>query len=102
MAIGAPEGSSTSCARRRCRVSARSRRTGLGDVRGPVAVQARVEPARREQLLVRPLFDDTAMLEDDDEICMPNRGQAMRDDERGAASEQGAQRKLDAPLGADV
>src|SRR5688572_17481921 len=38
----------------------------LGGLLAPVAVQPRVVPAQLEQLVVRPLLDDLAVLEHDD------------------------------------
>src|SRR6266545_7057334 len=49
---------------------------------GPVAVERRVEAATLEQLVVRSLLDDPSVLEDDDQVGVADRRQAMRDDER--------------------
>ena len=76
--------------------------SGLGRVHGPVAVERRVEPALREQLVVRALLDDPAVLEDDDQVGVADRREAVRDDERGPAVQQAAERLLDLALGADV
>ena len=74
----------------------------LGDLLGPVAVEARVEPAARDQLLVRALLDDLAVLEHDDQVGVADRREPVRDHERRAAGEQTPQRPLDLALGADV
>ena len=68
----------------------RSRSLGLRDVGGPVAVERRVEPARREQLVVRALLDDLAVLEDDDQVGVADRREPVGDDERGPAVQQRA------------
>ena len=74
----------------------------LGRVRGPVAVERRVEAAPREQLLVRALLDDAAVLEHDDQVRIADRREPVRDDECGSVLEQQMQRLLDLSLGADV
>ena len=48
------------------------------------------------------LFDDAAVLEDDDLARALDRGEAVGDDDRGAAGEQAPQAGLDARLGVDV
>jgi hypothetical protein len=50
-----------------------------GHVGSPVAVKARVQPAGGEQLLVRALLDDAAVLEDDDQV---GRRGSSKDDAR--------------------
>ena len=42
---------------------------------------------------MRALLHDQAVLEDDDEIGIPDGGQAVRDDERGAVGKEHAQRE---------
>src|SRR5215204_2001911 len=69
---------------------------------GPIAVQSQVAAPLRDELLVRPLLDDSAMLEDDDEIGIPDRREPVGDDDGRAAGEEPAKRELDAALGADV
>ena len=59
----------------------------LGRV-GPVAVQRGVEPAARDQLVVRALLDDLPVLEHDDQVGAADRREAVGDDERGAPGEQ--------------
>ena len=59
-------------------------------------------PCSSEQLVVRPLLDDLAVLEDDDQIGIADRRQPVGDDERGAAVQEPPQRTLDLALGADV
>src|SRR4051812_21440993 len=68
----------------------------------PVAVEREVEPLAVEQLLVRALFDDPAVLEDDDEIRVPDRREPVGDDEGSSPGEQPAEGELDPSLGADV
>ena len=51
---------------------------------------------------MRPLLDDLAVLEDDDQVGVADRRQAVRDDERGAAVQEPPQRVLDLALRADV
>ena len=51
---------------------------------------------------VAALLDHAAVLEDDDQVGVPNGRQPMRDDERGALREQHAQGLLDSLLRADV
>jgi len=53
----------------------------LRDVGGPRAVELRVAPAAREQLVVASLLDDAAVLEHDDDVRAPDRREAVRDDE---------------------
>jgi hypothetical protein len=48
------------------------------------------------------LLGDPAVLQDDDPPGLPDRGEAVGDDDRGAAGEQAAQAALDAGLGVDV
>ena len=51
---------------------------------------------------MRPLLDDPAVLEHDDQVGVADRRQAVRDDEGGPAVQQAPQRLLDLALGADV
>ena len=51
---------------------------------------------------MRALLDDRAVLEDDDQVGVADRREAVGDDERGPAAQQPAQRVLDPALGADV
>src|SRR5229473_2816047 len=74
----------------------------LGHVCGPVSIERRVEAAFRQQLVVRALLDDPAVLQHDDQVGIPNRRQAVGDDEGRPAGEQELQRALDLALGADV
>src|SRR5438105_11669739 len=76
--------------------------TASGYFRSPVAVQVRVEALAGEQLFVRSLLDDPAVLEHDDQIGVADRRQAVRDHESGPAVQQPAQGALDLLLGADV
>src|SRR5919107_4643012 len=61
----------------------------------PVAVQARVGTARLEQLLVRSLLDDAAVIEHDYSARAANGGQAVCDHDRGTPGEQPPQPALD-------
>src|SRR6266545_5785807 len=74
----------------------------LGHVCGPVSIERRVEAAFCQQFVVRSLLDDPAVLQDNDQVGITNRGQSMGDDERGPAREQEPQRALDLALGTDV
>ena len=80
----------------------RSAAAGQATLGGPVAVEARVAPPALEQLVVRALLDDPAVLEHDDQVGVADRREAMSDHERRAAGEQPPERALDLPLGADV
>ena len=51
---------------------------------------------------MRALLDDAAVLEDDDQVGVADGREAVRDHERRPAGEEGAERPLDLPLGADV
>ena len=48
-------------------------------------IQRGIAAALRKQLLVRSLLDDVAVLEDEDQIGVLDRGEAVRDDERRAS-----------------
>ncbi len=73
-----------------------------GHVRGPVAVERRVEPSRLHELVVRALLDDLSVLEHDDQVGVADRRESVRDDERGAVGEQQPQGRVDLSFGADV
>src|SRR4029077_3766188 len=68
----------------------------------PISVERGVEPSFCQELVVASLLDDATVLEDDDEIRVPDGRQAVRDDEGGPAREQDPERLLDLPLGPDV
>src|ERR1700694_363454 len=74
----------------------------LGHVCGPVSIERRIKAPFCEQLVVRPLLDDPAVLQHDDQVGIPNRRQPVRDDEGRSTGEQEPQRPLDLALGADV
>jgi hypothetical protein len=59
-------------------------------------------PVQREQLLVRALLGDLALVEHDDSPGLPDRRQPVRDHDRGATCQQTAQPLLDARLSPDV
>src|SRR5919106_1733361 len=74
---------------------------GLGGGR-PVPVERAVAAAERDELVVRALLDDAAVLEDDDEVGAADRREPVGDDERRPSREESPQRELDAALGPDV
>src|SRR5262245_38046504 len=51
-------------------------------------VQLRVHPLRLEQLAVASLLDDLPVMEDDDAVGALDGGEAVGDDDRGAAREK--------------
>src|ERR1700752_2669548 len=55
-----------------------------------------------EQLLVRALFAEPALVEDEDAVGMLNGAEAMRDHQRGAATEQAVKGVADLQLGLGV
>src|SRR5438876_2111759 len=61
-------------------------------------VEAIVDTARVEQLAVRALLDDAALVQHDDAIDVLDRRQAVGDDDRGPAAHQLLQRVLDQVL----
>ena len=48
--------------------------------------KARIEPAARQQLAMRSLIDDDAIVEDDDAVGFQDRREAVRDDDRRSPS----------------
>ncbi len=56
-----------------------------------LAIQLRVDTAAADEFLVLSLLDDTAVLEDDDQVGIADRGYAMRNDERRSRSHHTAQ-----------
>src|SRR5688572_18682692 len=58
-------------------------------------VQALIEAVDADQLLVGALFDDASFIDDDDAVGVLDRGEAVGDDEGGAALGQLGQRCLD-------
>src|SRR5215211_3377433 len=102
-AEGATAAVAASARTRQARLLTRGRvpRSG-GGLRCPIAVQARVRAARVEQFLVRALLLDPAVVEHHDVPGAADRGQAMRDHDRGAPREQPPQPVLDLRLGANV
>src|SRR3954453_10701464 len=68
----------------------------------PVLVQAPVVPAGGEQLGVRALLDDPAVLEHDDLAGALDRREPVGDHDRRPAGEQAAQASLDLGLAVDV
>src|ERR1039458_5304850 len=67
-----------------------------GCLRGPVAVELEIASLGGDQLVVGPLLDDAPMFEHHDAPGLANRGETMRDHDRGAPREQAAQAGLDA------
>jgi len=74
---------------------ARGRRGLVGSLR---PLQNRVHPAVREKLIVRASFDDAALIQDEDDVGFPDRGEAMGNDERGLAFEEAVQPVEHEPL----
>src|SRR5215211_9099931 len=73
-----------------------------GGLLRPVAVEARVRAARVEQLLVRALLLDPAVVEHDDVARAADRREAVRDHDRRPAGQQPPQPVLDLRLRAHV
>ena len=73
-----------------------------GSTSQPSRRRATCRARAREQLVVRALLDDLAVLEHDDQVGVADRREAVRDDERGPAVQEAAERALDLALGADV
>jgi hypothetical protein len=61
-----------------------------------------VDPALREQLPVRSLFDDPSVVDDQDPTGVADRAQAVGDDEARPSLHEGQERRLDAHLGPGV
>ena len=59
-------------------------------------------PRAGDELVVRSVLDDPAVVEHDDEVGAADRREPVGDDERRSPGEQPAQAALDPPLGADV
>ena len=51
-------------------------------------MQLRVQPTRLEQLSVCALLVKQSVMQEDDAICVLDRGEPMRDDERSAVFQQ--------------
>src|SRR5262245_55619154 len=65
-------------------------------------VEPRVDTVLREQLGVRALLAELALVEHENAVGVEDRAQAVRDHERGAALQEPAERGLDLALGLDV
>src|SRR6266403_1285639 len=65
-------------------------------------VEAVVDSALGEEFLVRALFAEAPLVEDEDAVGMLNGAKAMRDDQRGAAAEQAVEGIADLQLGLGV
>ena len=63
----------------------------VGDLHLPV-VEAGVEALTGDQVGVRPLLDDPAMIDHGDAVGPADRGQPVGDDERHAAAHQALER----------
>ena len=50
------------------------------------AEEAGVAAARIDEIIVAPLFDDSALVEDDDEVGVADGAEAVGDDEAGSAA----------------
>src|SRR5262249_1264606 len=61
-------------------------------------VQRAIVAGEVHQLAVRAALDDASLVEHEDLIGVANRGEAMRDDERGAPAHQGMEAVLDQRL----
>ena len=86
----------------RVRTGEPSDQLGRRGLLGPVAVQAPVRALAREQLVVRALLDDPAVVEHDDLPGAADRRQAVGDHDRRAPGEQPPHALLDPALGVDV
>src|SRR5260370_23997955 len=64
------------------------RRSSSAVSRGLQAEQLRVKPAAREQLLVRAIVDELAVLENEYAVSHPHRGKAVGDQHRHATLRQ--------------
>src|SRR6266850_4258651 len=65
-------------------------------------VEAVVDAALGEEFLVRALFAEAALVEDEDAVGMLNGAETMRDDQRGATAEQAVESIADLQLGLRV
>src|SRR5688572_24585415 len=65
-------------------------------------VQVVIKALFRQQLIMFATFDDLAIFQNQDHICITDGRQAMRDDKSGATLEQFIKRFLDETLGARV
>src|SRR4051812_35686589 len=65
-------------------------------------MQAVVQALAREELAMRALLDDAAVLEHDDAVGAAHGGEAMRNHEAGAAVQRAPERRLDVALGEAV
>src|SRR5688572_23796219 len=68
----------------------------------PLTMQSRVLATRGDQIAWRAILEDAAVADDEDAIGDLDRGEAMRDDERGSVREQRAHGVLHEPLAGDV
>ena len=66
------------------------------------AVQIRIEPVLRQQLIVRTLLDDVAVLHDQDHIRIADGGKAVRNDKAGPALHQMIHCLLDQNFGSGI
>src|SRR4051812_34373226 len=55
-------------------------------------IQRRIKPVAREEFFMPALLDNSALIDHENAIGITNGAQAMRDDERGAASHQAIER----------
>src|SRR5213593_1793839 len=79
-----------------------SRAPSLCDLDRPVAVELCIGARAPNQLLVRSLLDNPAVVEHDDAVGASDRGQPVSDDEGRSAREEPAQALLDPALGPDI
>ena len=66
------------------------------------AVELPVDAAVREELLVRAVLAELAFVHDKDGVGALHGGEAVRDDDRGAAGDHAVKRGADADLGVGV
>src|SRR6202035_5380730 len=91
------ESSPASGPRYRCRRAPLHRR-----LRSPIAIQLVVAAFGGDQLIVRALLGDAAVLEHDYAAGLADRREAVGDHDRGPAREQPPEALLDPPLGVDI
>src|SRR5260221_620762 len=81
-------------------MSVEMRRLSAAEIRG--AIEPGIRAAARDELRAAAFLDDTAAGEDDDLFHRMNGGDAMGDDERGAAAHEFLERGHDGALGSRV
>src|SRR3954470_9388370 len=86
------------------RATAARTRAAAGSTSGAelAAIEIGVHAFGLQELVVRAALDDAAGVDDEDQVGVADRAQAMGDDDAGAPGEQRAERALDDALGARV